>query len=1097
MKHLKKTAAILLAAICLLSAAVLAAEEPQTTEEILAKSIVLALDEPISLVGNARGGPRTEIDLLNEAVVPKEVNGRTLLPAAFVARQFGAVVDWDGKTSTVTISYGDKLAAMKLGDRFLTINGEQVSLDVPVQTMWGRTMLPIRVVAEQILDKQVLWDDKGLVVISPQPLTLTDAEVDALLAEIREPAPLSRPYYRPASVTEETVAQADALLEQWADEDDWCENFVPKSSPRDRQYSPVKEFGYQNNWSWTPEKPNEILDNASGLTFPNEKYPYQYITLTTPLGKTVDVPVLECHNTAMCDYVLVEAKIDYQKQNFLENALATLTNAYYQTGDERYARRIILSLNKWADNLPNCYITEGWNKNHPISVEEAEKMDFARVEWTSSSNGCTFEITNAQVNALDAVYDSPTFAVLSEEKGIDVKAHVLNDFYGAKITYIKDTTPVESLLLTNLPATFDRFGKLAVILHRPDVAQWLGDYLNLTVNANFKRDKMFPESGTYHFYCARENRDIAYTLKTYFRAYPDDIAQAGDTYRNLNEQIEFLSQAMRAVDTIAYPDGNIAPYGDCDTGVALKRNFSKTDILPAYGVAHLAGGTFDNQTVWNIGAIDTCGHTHYDRSSIQLYGFGAELLGDVKYVRPLGRKYANDSTFSHNTVLVNGKDQPVMVEVVPNQNYGNEGHWFNGGNITLFADDGSGVSVSEVNNDWAYDETTRYQRMNILNTTDETRPYVVDIFAVEGGSRHEYMLHSSTAFDSTWDSDLAMAKMPGDRPLTEPGDEWKEFQFTIDARENYYPIFRNVSTAEATDGKYRVGFTKADGDIGVNIHMAADENQTVYVGESPTPYRGKENPQTLDDVYKYYTPFMMARREGADGLKSVFVSVIEPFQGEGHVKSVERLAAEDGDPDHIALRVTLDDGRVDTILADLKPMGETTAFSVEDGAYMLNGKVGVYCRKKTGSGFVLDSHRFSAADDIERVYSGVYQGNITEIHSVKNGDSENAFVTDAALPEGILDGQYLSLEFGTYHTVNAPKVPAQDGISELYQISHVEQKDGKTYIYLADDPALKLEGGKTVELMRPMRTFDGAPRFTVGTMHSSYITATASSSYGE
>ena len=93
------------------------------------------------------------------------------------------------------------------------------------------------------------------------------------------------------------------------------------------------------------------------------------------------------------------------------------------------------------------------------------------------------------------------------------------------------------------------------------------------------------------------------------------------------------------------------------------------------------------------------------------------------------------------------------------------------------------------------------------------------------------------------------------------------------------------------------------------------------------------------------------------------------------------------------------------------------------------------------------------------------------------------------LPEGLLDGQYLSLEFGTYHTVNAPKVPTQDGISELYQISHVEQKDGKTYIYLTDDPALKLEGGKTVELMRPMRTFDGAPRFTVGTTFYKSVTA--------
>ena len=55
MKHLKKLLAVVLAAACLVPAAALAETQTQTTEEILAKSVVLALDEPISLVGNARG----------------------------------------------------------------------------------------------------------------------------------------------------------------------------------------------------------------------------------------------------------------------------------------------------------------------------------------------------------------------------------------------------------------------------------------------------------------------------------------------------------------------------------------------------------------------------------------------------------------------------------------------------------------------------------------------------------------------------------------------------------------------------------------------------------------------------------------------------------------------------------------------------------------------------------------------------------------------------------------------------------------------------------------------------------------------------------
>jgi len=49
-----------------------------------------------------KNGVAIELD-----VPPQIVNGRTLVPARAVAESFGAKVDWDGSTRTVTITEGN------------------------------------------------------------------------------------------------------------------------------------------------------------------------------------------------------------------------------------------------------------------------------------------------------------------------------------------------------------------------------------------------------------------------------------------------------------------------------------------------------------------------------------------------------------------------------------------------------------------------------------------------------------------------------------------------------------------------------------------------------------------------------------------------------------------------------------------------------------------------------------------------------------------------------------------------------------------------------------------------------------------------------
>lgn len=84
-------------------------------------------------------------------------NSRTMLPIRFVAEAFGATVGWDGATSTATIAAQGVNIRITIGAATAQINGETVTLDAPAFIENSRTYLPVRVIAEA-LGAAVEWD---------------------------------------------------------------------------------------------------------------------------------------------------------------------------------------------------------------------------------------------------------------------------------------------------------------------------------------------------------------------------------------------------------------------------------------------------------------------------------------------------------------------------------------------------------------------------------------------------------------------------------------------------------------------------------------------------------------------------------------------------------------------------------------------------------------------------------------------------------------------------------------------------------------------------------------------------------------------------
>ena len=90
-------------------------------------------------------------------VPPQLINDRTMVPLRTIFEAMGAKVDWDGDTETVTGTKDSTIVILKIGNTSPTINGNVVTIDQPGVIIDGRTLAPLRFVAEAF-GGSVDWD---------------------------------------------------------------------------------------------------------------------------------------------------------------------------------------------------------------------------------------------------------------------------------------------------------------------------------------------------------------------------------------------------------------------------------------------------------------------------------------------------------------------------------------------------------------------------------------------------------------------------------------------------------------------------------------------------------------------------------------------------------------------------------------------------------------------------------------------------------------------------------------------------------------------------------------------------------------------------
>lgn len=119
-------------------------------------SLVLIGTPPITITINNKP--------LHTDVPPVILDRRTMVPLRAIFEALGMGVSFDAATGTITGSKGDSRIQLVINSNQAMVNGKAVTLDVPATVLEGRTLVPVRFIAEGT-GQSVGWEARTRTVI--------------------------------------------------------------------------------------------------------------------------------------------------------------------------------------------------------------------------------------------------------------------------------------------------------------------------------------------------------------------------------------------------------------------------------------------------------------------------------------------------------------------------------------------------------------------------------------------------------------------------------------------------------------------------------------------------------------------------------------------------------------------------------------------------------------------------------------------------------------------------------------------------------------------------------------------------------------------
>ncbi|MDO9534928.1 MAG: N-acetylmuramoyl-L-alanine amidase [Bacillota bacterium] len=174
-------------------------------------------------------------------------NSRTMVPVRFVTEALGSFVSWDGKEQKVVVKRGNVAVELWINEKTARVNGENKLMDTAAALKDGRTMVPLRFLAETF-GMTVSWDNESRsvslrlpVVLPPSSDKTKTVTVTGSIVNIRSGPDTSLP--RVTQVKAGTVLTVIGELGEWYEVDvpgfqkGWIAGWLVDVNEAGREYS--------------------------------------------------------------------------------------------------------------------------------------------------------------------------------------------------------------------------------------------------------------------------------------------------------------------------------------------------------------------------------------------------------------------------------------------------------------------------------------------------------------------------------------------------------------------------------------------------------------------------------------------------------------------------------------------------------------------------------------------------------------------------------------------------------------------------------------------------------------------------------------------
>ncbi|MBQ6845500.1 MAG: heparinase II/III family protein [Oscillospiraceae bacterium] len=436
----------------------------------------------------------------------------------------------------------------------------------------------------------------------------------------------------------------------------------------------------------------------------------------------------------------------------------------------------------------------------------------------------------------------------------------------------------------------------------------------------------------------------------------------------------------------------------------------QSDIMTSFGFGALRN---EKNDVWMYFGSNG-GHGHRDTLNLGMTAYGLNFLPDLGYPEKTGyqpnRLQWVRSTLSHNTVMVDGREQGINEEIR--------------GKIKHF-DVGKRVSVLDVDASYVYPQCEEYRRSIVNISIEGEESYIVDFFRVKGGKSALLSIHASS--DEIWETkginldlqvdekgdfigSFAGRDVPYGPDPNSPADWWYE---TVYPRG--YTWTENVGRDENLSHKAEVDFAIKDFnnafDAPRNLHLRAtflnkknNGTKKLSIVDGYPPKKGiNKNIHCLKYVFEEIFD---------ECLDTVFTTVLEPYEKKRNIREIKELNIS-GKASR-ALKVFFENGREDYII--YSPYDETHSLCDGDICIEFSGFLGVYSYK-----------------DGKRVYEYVHGGEKIDgevIGFTKDLSEENEIVIKTSCKSDDICGSLVIVDNGEESRGSAYKIISSEKIGE-------------------------------------------------------------------